>query len=184
MNTQEEFIEKIMKGGEVSVEDIAQSQLELELSKLKSIAAQRLEAEKIERERINCRRLEISELLELAAETQRLCDESEENYRQCLAAMEPFADRELALRAASNQNWSKFNQIYHKLNGAAYDRFSVTNPLLIELKEMGAVLAAIDDPLHKFPLSAPTSLVLGKPQSGNTGNLGTPMNSGFWTPPK
>jgi hypothetical protein len=160
MHTQEEFIDTIMQGGEVRIEDIAQSQFELELSKLKSIAAQRLVDEKTERERVNRRKLEISEMLELDAETRRLSDESEENYRQCLEAMQPFADRELEIRAASDKKWSKFNQIYHKLNGAAYNHPFVTTPLSIELKEMGAVLTAIDNPLHKSPSSPPTSLVL------------------------
>jgi hypothetical protein len=166
MNTQEQFIEQIMQGGEVSVEDIAQSQFELELSKLKSIAAQRLEDEKAERERINRRKLEISEMLELDAETKRLYDEYDENFRQCLEAMQPFADRELEIRAASNQKWSRFNLIYHRLNGAAYNHPFTKTPLSIELKEMGAALTAIDDPLHKSPLSPTTSMVLNYRKSG------------------
>jgi hypothetical protein len=166
MSRQEEFIETIMQGGEVSVEDIAQSQLELELSKLKTIAAQRLEDEKAERERINRRKLEISEMLELGAETKQLYDEYDENFRQCLEAMQPFADRELEIRAASDKKWLKFNQIYHKLNGAAYDHHFITTPLFIELKEMGVVLTAIDDPLHKSPSSPPTSMVLDYRKSG------------------
>jgi hypothetical protein len=166
MSRQEEFIDKIMQGGEVSVEDIAQSQFELELSKLKSIAAQRLEDEKAERERINRRKLEISEMLELDAETKRLYDEYDENFRQCLEAMQPFADRELEIRAASSQKFSKFSQIYHRLNGAAYNHPFTKTPLTIELKEMGAVLTAIDDPLHKFPSSPPTSMVLNYRKSG------------------
>ncbi len=166
MNRQEEFIDKIMQGGEVSVEDIAQSQFESELSELKSIAAQRLEDEKEERERINRRRLEISEMLELDAETKQLFDEYDENFRQFLEAMQPFADRELEIRAASSQKFSKFSQIYHKLNGAAYNHPFTKTPLSIELKEMGAVLTAIDDPLHKSPFSPPTSMVLSYRQSG------------------
>jgi hypothetical protein len=166
MSRQEEFIDKIMQGGEVSVEDIAQSQFELELSKLKSIAAQRLEDEKTERERINRRKLEITEMLELDAETQRLFDEYDENFRQCLEAMQPFADRELEIRAASDKAWLKFSQIYHKLNGAAYNHPFTKTPLSIELKEMGAALTAIDDPLHKSPFSPPINLVLNYRQSG------------------
>jgi vacuolar-type H+-ATPase subunit I/STV1 len=166
MSRQEEFIDKIMQGGEVSVEDIAQSQFESELSELKSIAAQRLEDEKVERERINRRKLEISEMLELDAETQQLYDQSEENFRQCLEAMQPFADRELEIRAASSQKFSKFSQIYHQLNGVAYDHIMISTPLLIELKERGAVLTAIDAPLHKSPFSPPTSMVLSYRESG------------------
>jgi hypothetical protein len=166
MNTQEQFIEQIMQGGVVTVEDIAQSQLELELTKLKLIAAQRLEDEKAERERINRRKLEISEMLELDAETQRLYDEYDENFRQCLEAMQPFADRELEIRAASSQKFSKFSQIYHKLNGAAYNHPFTKTPLSIELKEMGAALTAIDDPLHKSPFSPPINLVLNYRESG------------------
>lgn len=166
MSRQEEFIDKIMQGGEVSVEDIAQSQFELELSKLKSIAAQRLEDEKTERERINRRKLEISEMLELGAETKRLSDEYDENFRQCLEAMQPFADRELEIRAASSQKFSKFSQIYHKLNGAAYDYHFITTPLFIELKERGVELTAIDNPLHQSPSSPPTSMVLDYRKSG------------------
>jgi hypothetical protein len=166
MSRQEEFIDKIMQGGEVSVEDIAQSQFELELSKLKTIAAQRLEDEKAERERINRRKLEISEMSEHAAEAKRLSYQYEENIRQCLEAMEPFADRELEIRAASDKAWLKFNQIYHQLNGAAYDYHFITTPLFIELKERGVVLTAIDHPLHKTPLSPPTSLVLNDRESG------------------
>jgi hypothetical protein len=159
MSRQEEFIETIMQGGEVSVEDIQKSQFESELSQLKLTAAQRLDDEKAERERINRRKLEISEMLEHAAEAQQLSDQCDENMCQCLEAMEPFADRELEIRAASDEKWSKFNQIYHKLNGAAYD-YHITTPLSIELKEMGIVLTAIDNPLHKSPSSPPTSLVL------------------------
>jgi vacuolar-type H+-ATPase subunit I/STV1 len=166
MHTQEEFIDKIMQGGVVTIEDIAQSQLELELSKLKSIAAQRLEDEKTERERINRRKLEISEMLELDAETKQLFDEYDENFRQFLEAMQPFADRELEIRAASDKKWLKFSQIYHKLNGAAYNHPFTKTPLSIELKEMGAVLTAIDDPLHKSPFSPPTSMVLSYRESG------------------
>jgi hypothetical protein len=166
MNTQEQFIEQIMQGGVVTIEDIAQSQLELELSKLKAIAAQRLEDEKAERERINRRKLKISELSELGAETKRLSYQYEENIRQCLEAMEPFADRELEIRAASDKAWLKFNQIYHQLNGAAYNHPFTKTPLSIELKEMGAVLTAIDDPLHKTPLSPPTRMVLDDRKSG------------------
>ncbi len=166
MNTQEQFIEQIMQGGVVTIEDIAQSQLELELSKLKLIAAQRLEDEKAERERINRRKLKISELSELGAETKRLSYQYEENIRQCLEAMEPFADRELEIRAASDKAWLKFNQIYHQLNGAAYDYHFITTPLFIELKERGVVLTAIDHPLHKTPLSPPTRMVLDDRKSG------------------
>jgi hypothetical protein len=166
MHTQEEFIDKIMQGGEVSVEDIAQSQFELELSKLKTIAAQRIEDEKTERERVNRRKLKISELSELGAETKRLSYQYEENTRQCLEAMEPFADRELEIRAASDKAWLKFNQIYHQLNGAAYNHPFTKTPLSIELKERGVVLTAIDAPLHKTPLSPSTSLVLNDRESG------------------
>ncbi len=166
MNTEEEFIEKIMRGEDVRVQEIAKSQLHLELTKLKTIAAQRLEDEKAERERINRRKLEISEMLELDAETQQLSDEYDENFRQFLEAMQPFADRELEIRAASNQKFSKFSQIYHKLNGAAYDHRFITTPLFIELKERGAVLTAIDDPLHKSPFSPPTSMVLNYREAG------------------
>jgi vacuolar-type H+-ATPase subunit I/STV1 len=166
MSRQEEFIDKIMQGGEVSVEDIQKSQFESELSELKSIAAQRLEDEKTERERINRRKLEISEMLELDAETKQLYDEYDENFRQCLEAMQPFADRELEIRAASSQKFSKFSQIYHKLNGAAYNHPFTKTPLTIELKEMGAMLTAIDDPLHKSPFSPPINLVLNYRESG------------------
>jgi membrane-associated HD superfamily phosphohydrolase len=166
MNRQEQFIEKIMSGGVVSVEDIQKSQFESELSELKLIAAQRIEDEKTERERINRRKLEISEMLELDAETKQLYDEYDENFRQCLEAMQPFADRELEIRAASSQKFSKFSQIYHKLNGAAYNHPFTKTPLSIELKEMGAALTAIDDPLHKSPFSPPINLVLSYRESG------------------
>jgi vacuolar-type H+-ATPase subunit I/STV1 len=166
MNTKEEFIEKIMRGEDVRVQEIAKSQLQLELTKLKSIAAQRLEDEKAERERINRRKLEISELLELDTETQQLSDQLDENFRHFLEAMQPFADRELEIRAASNKAWLKFNQLYHKLNGAAYNHPFTKTPLTIELKEMGAVLTAIDDPLHKSPLSPLTRMVLNYREDG------------------
>jgi hypothetical protein len=80
--------------------------------------------------------------------------------------MEPFADRELEIRAASNKAWLKFNQLYHRLNGAAYDHRFITTPLFIELKEREAVLTAIDNPLHKSPLSPPTSMVLNYREAG------------------
>jgi hypothetical protein len=166
MSTREDFIQRIMEGGEVTINDLDNSRYMIELNEIKEEAARRTEALRTERQRAEQRKLEISEMLQLAAETKQLSDQYDENVRQCLEAMEPFADRELQIRRASDMAWSKFNQIYHKLNGAAYDHFIITTPLLIELKEMGAVLTAIDDPLHKFPSSPPTSMVLNYRKSG------------------
>jgi hypothetical protein len=166
MSTREDFIQRIMEGGEVTINDLDNSRYMTELNEIREEAARRLEDEKAERERINRRKLEVSEMLQLAAETKQLSDRYDENFRQCLEAMEPFADRELQIRRASDMAWSKFNLIYHKLNGAAYDHFIITTPLLIELKEMGAVLTAIDDPLHKSPFSPTTSMVLNYRKSG------------------
>jgi hypothetical protein len=166
MSTREDFIQRIMEGGEVTINDLDNSRYMTELNEIKEEAARRTEALRTERQRAEQRKLEISEMLQLAAETKQLSDQYDENVRQCLEAMEPFADRELQIRRASDMAWSKFNQIYHKLNGAAYDHFIITTPLLIELKEMGAVLTAIDDPLHKFPSSPPTSMVLNYRKSG------------------
>jgi vacuolar-type H+-ATPase subunit I/STV1 len=166
MSTREDFIQRIMEGGEVTINDLDNSRYMTELNEIKEEAARRTEAQRIERQRAEKRKLEISEMLQLAAETKQLSDQYDENVRQCLEAMEPFADRELQIRRVSDMAWSKFNQIYHKLNGAAYDHFIITTPLLIELKEMGAVLTAIDDPLHKFPSSPPTSMVLNYRKSG------------------
>jgi flagellar biosynthesis GTPase FlhF len=149
----ETFIEKAMRGEEISVDDIARNQAQRELEAIENEAAQRLDDGRRRQEVAERREQQINELLRLAEEATTTHADNVENERRKNEVLREFAGRELELRGKYHQIYSKFSEIYHQLGGEAYDRHRVNNPVLRELTQRGADLDKIDFELVKIPAS-------------------------------
>ncbi len=162
------FIEKVMRGEEVNLDDVAKSHAQNELIEIKSEAARRLDKEKSRREAAERRDTQIAELLRLDAEIEWISRENDDNDRRRVEAMRPFADRELELQKDWSQARSKFHQIFHQINGSTYDFRVVDNPLIAELKSRGAELKNINVDLFHAPLSPSANMVLKERERGKS----------------
>jgi multidrug efflux pump subunit AcrA (membrane-fusion protein) len=147
------FIEKAMRGEQISVGDVAQNQAERELKSIETEAAQRLDDERRRQEAAERREQQIVELMRLAEEATTTHADSEENERRKNEVLRQFAGRELELRGKYYQIYSQFSTLFHELGGEAYDRRLVSNPALRELMERGADLSKVDFELVKIPAS-------------------------------
>jgi hypothetical protein len=147
------FIEKVMRGEKLSVDDIARNQAQRELKAIETEAAQRLDDERRRREAAERRERQIVELMRLAEEATTTHAENVENERRKNEVLREFAGRELEIRGKYYQTYSKFSEIYHQLSGEAYDHRRVNNPVLRELRERGADLDKVDFELVRVPVS-------------------------------
>jgi hypothetical protein len=147
------FIEKAMRGEEISVDDVAQNQAEQELKAIEAEAAQRLDDGRRRQQAAERREQQIVELIRLAEEATTTCGASEENERRKNEVLREYAGRELKLRANYYQIYSKFSEIFHQLGGEPYDRRLVSNPVVRELRERGADLDKVDFELVKISAS-------------------------------
>lgn len=149
----ENFIEKVMRGEKVNVDDVAQNHAQQELKAIEAEAARRLDEENNRREAEERRESQIVEMLRLDEESREIYSNSEENERRKNEMLRQFAGSELEIRGKYYQTYAKFSQIFQELSGQAYDKRLVSNPILRELKERGAVLDKIDIELVRLPLS-------------------------------
>jgi hypothetical protein len=149
----ETFIEKAMRGEEISVDDIARNQAQRELKSIETEAAQRLDDGRRRREAAERREQQIVELMRLAEEATTTHADNIENERRKNEVLREFAGRELELRGKYYQIYSKFSEIFHQLGGEPYDRRLGSNPVLRELRERGADLDKVDFELVKIPAS-------------------------------
>lgn len=149
----ETFVERVMRGDEVKLDEIVKNRAEQELESIRTEAAQRMDDERRQREAAELRESQIVELLALSKEAETILVENAENERRRLEVLRGFAESELDIRGRYHQTYSKFSQIYHRLGGEAYDFRHVSNPLLNELRERGAVLDKLDIQLTQIPLS-------------------------------
>jgi multidrug efflux pump subunit AcrA (membrane-fusion protein) len=149
----ETFIEKAMRGEQISVGDVAQNQAQRELEAIESEAAQRLDDGRRRQEAAERREQQINELLRLAEEATTTHTDNAENERRKNEVLREFAGRELELRGKYYQIYSQFSEIYHQLSGEAYDRRLHSNPVLRELTQRGADLDKVDFELIKIPAS-------------------------------
>lgn len=149
----ENFIEKVMRGEKVNLDDVAQNQAQQELSAIEAEARRRMDEENRRREAVEKRESQIVELMRLGAEAAKIYADSEENERRKTEMLRQFAGSELEIRGKYYQTYSKFSEIFHQLSGEAYDRHLVSNSVLRELRERGAVLDKVDIELVRLPLS-------------------------------
>ncbi len=149
----ENFIEKVMRGEDVKLDEVLRNQAQQELNSIKSEAAQRLDDERRQREVAERRESQIMELIELGAEAEKILAENSENEQRRTEAMRTFAESELDLRGRYHLTFSRFSQIYQSLSGEAFDFRRQSNSLHRELKERGAVLDKLDFQLTQIPLS-------------------------------
>jgi hypothetical protein len=147
------FIEKAMRGEEISVDDIARNQAQRELEAIETEAAQRLDDGRRRQEAAERREQQIVELMRLAEEATTTHADNAENERRKNSVLREYAGREIELRGKQYQIYSKFSEIFHQLGGEAYDRRLVSNPVLRELRERGADLDKVDIELVRVPLS-------------------------------
>jgi hypothetical protein len=147
------FIEKAMRGEEISVDDIARNQAKRELKSIETEAAQRLDDGRRRQQATERREQQIVELMRLGEEATTTHAENIENERRKNDVLREFASRELEIRANYYQIYSKFSEIFHQLGGEAYDRRLVSNPVLKELRKRGAELDKVDFELVKIPAS-------------------------------
>lgn len=155
----ENFIEKVMRGEKVNLDDVAQNQAQQELAAIEAEAHRRLDEENRGRESAERRKSQILELIELGAEAEKICAENVDNERRRTEMLRTFAESELEIRGKYHQTFSKFSRIYHELSGEAYDFRRQSNPLLQELKNRGAVLDKLDFQLTQTPLSPMAQVV-------------------------
>ncbi len=147
------FIEKVMRGEKLDVDDIARNQAERELEAIESEAAQRLDDGRRRQQAAERREQQIVELMRLAEEATATHADNVENERRKNEVLREFAGRELELRGKYYQIYSKFSEIFHQLGGEPYDRRLGSNPVLRELRERGADLDKVDFELVKIPAS-------------------------------
>ncbi len=147
------FIEKVMRGEKLDVDDIARNQAERELEAIEGEAAQRLDDGRRRQQAAERREQQIVELMRLAEEATTTHADNVENERRKNEVLREFAGRELELRGKYYQIYSKFSEIFHQLGGEPYDRRLGSNPVLRELRERGADLDKVDFELVKIPAS-------------------------------
>lgn len=166
MNNRENFIEKAMRGEEISVADIAQNQAQRELEAIEAEAAQRLDDERRRRDATERREQQIVELMRLAEEATATHAENGNNERRKTEVLREFAGRELELRGKYYQIYSKFSEIFHQLSGEPYDKRRVSNALIQELRERGADLDKVDFEITKFPASPMAQILADERRRG------------------
>jgi hypothetical protein len=166
MDDREKLIERIMRGDAVNVDDVAQHNFKRELIEINEEAARRLDVEKSRREAAEARENQITELLRLDEEVERLYLEDADNERRRNEVLRPIADREIEIRRNWNQTQRKFIQIFHTLNGSTYDFRSVNNPLISELRSRGAALSKINIPVHELLYSPLANMILDEREKG------------------
>ncbi len=166
MDDRELLIEKIMRGDAVTESDVAQHNFSRELLQLNEEAARRVAAEKASREAAEKRENQITELLTLDAEVEKLYLEDVDNERRRNEVLIPIAEREIEIRRDWDQTQRKFIQIFHLLNGSTYDFRSVNNPLIGELRSRGAALSKINIPVHEIPYSPSALVILDEREKG------------------
>jgi hypothetical protein len=147
------FIEKVMRGEKLDVDEIARNQAQRELKSIETEAAQRLDDGRRRQEAAERREQQIVELMRLAEEATTTHADNVENERRKNEVLREFAGRELELRGKYYKIYSKFSEIFHRLGGEPYDRRLVSNPVLRELTERGADLDKVDFELVKIPVS-------------------------------
>jgi hypothetical protein len=159
MNNREIFIEKVMRGEKVNVDDVAQNQAQQELKAIETEAARRLDEENRRREGVEKRESQILELMRLGEEAAKIFADTEENERRKNEMLRQFAGSELEIRGKYYQTYSMFSQIFQELSGQAYDKRLMSNSVIRELKERGAVLDKVDIELVRIPLSPMAQLL-------------------------
>jgi hypothetical protein len=147
------FIGKVMRGEEISVDDIARNQAQRELKSIETEAAQRLDDGRRRQQAAERREQQIVELMRLAEEATTTHADNVENERRKTEVLREFASRELEIRSNYYQIYSKFSEIFHQLGGEPYDRRLGSNPVLRELTQRGADLDKVDFELIKIPAS-------------------------------
>jgi hypothetical protein len=160
MDGREKLIEKIIKGGVVTESDIAQHQFSRELVELNAEASRRVAAETTRREAAEAREAQITELIELDAEVERLYIENESNEQRKAEILKPLAEREIEIRVDWDKTRRKFVQIFHHLAGSTYDFRSVNNELIKELRGRGAVLSKMNIDVFQIPISPLARVIL------------------------
>lgn len=159
MDDRELLVERVMRGGVVTESDVAQHNLKRELVGINAEAARRLDAEEANRVAVEARESQITELLKMDADVEKLYLQNADNERRREEVIRPIAEREIEIRTALYQAQRKFNQIFHELHGVAYD-FRVNNSLVEELRSRGAMLESLKIPVHEIPYSPSAIMVL------------------------
>ncbi len=168
MDDRELLIEKIMRGDAVNVDDVAQHQFKRELIEINAEAARRLDAEKSRREAAEARENQITALLKLDEQVERLYLEDVDNERRRNEVLIPIAEREIEIRRDWNQTRRKFVQIFHQINGSTYDFRAVNNPLIGELRSRGAALSKVNIDVHEIPYSPSALVILDEREKGKS----------------
>lgn len=149
----EVFVERVMRGEEVNLDDVGKLQAEQELESIRAEAAQRIDAERRRQAAAELRESQIAEMVTLAAEAGRVLAEDAENERRKLEVLRSFAEKEIEIRGRYNQTFAKFTQIFQQLGDGAYQNPFAPSPVSDELKERGADLRNLELELTRRPLS-------------------------------
>ncbi len=160
MHTREDFIKRIMNGGEVTMNDLDNSRYMAELNEIREEAAERLEVQRIEHKRAEQRKLQIKELLRLDAEVERISYDDELNEQRRNEVLRPIAVRELKLREEWHSKRSQFHQLFAQVSGDHYNFRVVNNPLIAELRKSGAVLDKVNVSILEIPVSPAANMLL------------------------
>lgn len=147
------FIERVMRGEKLELDEVVKNQAQDELKSIEAEAVDRLETERRRQKEIELREAQFVEMVELAEQAAKIFAENVENEQRRIEVLRTFAEIELKIHGRYHQTFSKFSQIFHNLSGEAYDFRRVSNPILIELKNRGAVLDNLDIEITRRPLS-------------------------------